>query len=66
MQVIKIGQTKPFVIMQGCIINLTVSHPFLPFRTLFYETPCIFPFLYIITVNVAPQCNIYMKLVVNH
>ena len=33
MQVIKIGQTKFFVIMQGCIFNLTVSHPFLPFRT---------------------------------
>ena len=28
MQVIKIGQTKLFVIMQGCIINLAVSHPF--------------------------------------
>ena len=28
MQVIKIGQTKLFVIMQECIINLTVSHPF--------------------------------------
>ena len=43
MQVFKIGQTKLFVIMQGCIFNLTVSHLFLPFRTPFlwdtlYET----------------------------
>ena len=36
MQVIKIGQAKLIVIMQGCIINWTASHPFLPFRTPVY------------------------------
>ena len=43
MQVIKIGQTKLFVIMQGCIINLIVLHPFFAVsHPLFYETPCIY------------------------
>ena len=39
MQVINIGQRKLFVIMQGCIINLTVLHSFFTVSHPFFKTP---------------------------
>ena len=50
MQVIKIGQTKLFVIMQGCIFNLTDETPCISSHMMYHTTTCC---VFIYTCNLS-------------